>query len=264
MPSILQKICDVKKEHVAAKQALNSLSRLKDMAASAEETKPFLNALKDTAANKQVALIAEVKKASPSKGIIREEFDPVLIAKSYHDAGATCLSVLTDQPYFQGKDEYLQDVRQAVPLPLLRKDFMVSPYQIYESRALGADCVLLIMAALELDLAKELYDIAKELSMDVLVETHDESDMEKAIKLNADMIGINSRNLKTMDVSLDNAIRLRHSIATDTFTVAESGIAGHNTVMQLQNEGFQAFLVGESLMRENDIGAATRALLGLA
>ncbi len=207
------------------------------------------------------ALIAEVKKASPSKGVIREDFNAAEIAKAYENAGASCISVLTDKPFFQGSYEDLKNVRQSVSLPVLRKDFMLDEYQIYESRALGADCILLIMAALEDAQAKHLYELATELRMDVLVEVHDKEELQRTLKLNPEMIGVNSRNLKTLEVDIQTAHDLAALIPDHILKVAESGIGSNQDIKALQNSGYSAFLVGESLMREEDIEAATRNIL---
>lgn len=255
----LEEICARKKEYVAAQTVKISLKELQEKAKNAPVPRGFLKALK---AAQGPALIAEVKKASPSKGVIRTDFDPVEIAKIYEGNGAVCLSVLTDEPYFQGKDEYLEQIREAVSLPLLRKDFMLTPYQVYESRALGADGVLLIMAALTDNEAKELHELSRELGMDTLVEVHDAAELERAQRLSPAMIGVNARNLKTLQVDLDTTRDLAKLMDSKTFTIAESGIEDHRTLKDLQNLGYRGFLVGESLMRQPDIGLAVRQLLG--
>ncbi len=252
----LQKICERKKEHVAYKKSVRSLNDLKYISNEKPLTSGFLNAMKRT---NGPALIAEVKKASPSKGIIRADFDPVSIAKIYKDSGASCLSVLTDEPYFQGKDEYLMAVKEAVDIPVLRKDFMIDPY---ESRALGADCILLIMAALDDVLARELYETAIALRMDVLVEVHDLAELERAMRLDPMMLGVNNRNLKTLDVDITTSFELLLNIPDECYKISESGIASNEVVTKLHSGGYQGFLVGESLMRQDDIADAVHNLLG--
>lgn len=257
MKTVLEKICETKLTHIERRKVQTPLSKLKVELEENLLSHGFINSLLDH----KIAIITEVKKASPSKGIIRHDFDPVAIAKTYEQAGAACLSVLTDEPYFQGRDSYLQDIRKAVSLPLLRKDFMIDPYQIYESRALGADCVLLIMAALDDERAKDLYDLATGLSMDVLVEIHDEEELERALKLDPRMIGVNNRNLKTLEVSLETGLKLAEKIPDNVLKVAESGIETPEHIKTFLSAGYQAFLVGESLMRQDDIAAAVKNLL---
>lgn len=257
--TVLDRICADKRVHVEAKKAQTPLAALQKQVEDSPPTRGFINALRA----KSPALIAEVKKASPSKGVIRENFDAVDIARIYESSGAACLSVLTDEPYFQGRDEYLAAVRAAVSIPLLRKDFMIDPYQLYEARALGADCVLLIMAALDDTLAKDLYALATSLSMDTLFEVHDEEELDRTLALNPQMVGVNNRNLKTLHVDLATGLNLAASMPPDVLTVAESGIEGHETLQTFAASGYGAFLIGESLMRQPDIGAATRKILGL-
>ncbi len=256
--SVLDEICERKKEHVTAQKAAIPLEALKAQIKAAPAPKGFIKALQSSSAP---AIIAEVKKASPSKGIIREDFDPVQIAGIYEENGAACISVLTDEPYFQGHDEYLRDIRGAASLPLLRKDFMIDPYQIHESRALGADCILLIMAALSDELATELYSLAAELGMDVLVEVHDAEELERALALSPAMIGVNNRNLKTLEVDINTSHELAKYMPNHILKVAESGISGRDTIDNLIKAGYQAFLIGESLMRQANIGAALTGLL---
>ncbi len=256
--TVLARICSDKLTHIEAKKAQTPLAALEQQIAALPPTRGFIDAL----LKKSPALIAEVKKASPSKGIIREDFNAVEIAKIYEANGAACLSVLTDEPYFQGRDEYLTQIRAAVQIPLLRKDFMLDPYQVFEARALGADCILLIMAALKDDQAKSLYDLATSLSLDTLFEVHDEEELDRALALSPKMVGVNNRNLKTLGVDLATGLNLGASMPGGIVRVAESGIDGHETLETFAAAGFNAFLIGESLMRQPDIGAATREILG--
>jgi len=262
MSNTLNEICARKAEHVAAMKAQTPLAEIKAHMNEAEAPRGFINALRTRTAQNKPALIAEIKKASPSKGIIRDDFDPATLAKAYEDGGASCLSVLTDEPYFQGHDAYLGQAKTACALPALRKDFMVDEYQIYESRAMGADCILLIMAALSDDMAMRLYNLAGELGMDALIETHDAEELERAATLNPALIGVNSRNLKTLDVNTQTAFDLLPQIPNGALKVAESGIGNHETLKALHTAGYGCFLVGESLMRQDDVTRATRALLG--
>jgi len=263
MKDILAEICAAKRTYVAQRKAEMPERFLMQIIQHGDVPRGFQQALQAKVQSKRVGLIAEVKKASPSRGIIRADFDPEISAKAYLDAGAACLSVLTDIPYFQGHDNYLMIARETVPIPVLRKDFMLEPYQITESRALGADCVLLIMAALEPAQAAELELAAFELGMDVLVEVHDEAELELALKhLKSTLIGINNRNLKTMEVSLATTERLSKMVPANVLCVCESGVANHEDVLRIQKSGVFCFLVGESLMREADVKSATRKLLG--
>ncbi len=256
MTTVLDRICADKEAHVKRMKGERSLDALHVMAKQQTPPRGFIDALRVSTP----AFITEVKKASPSKGVIREDFNAVDIARIYAGNGAACLSVLTDEPYFQGKDEYLTAIRAAVDIPLLRKDFMIDPYQIVESRALGADCVLLIMAALGDDQADEMYRAARELGMDVLVEVHDRAELDRALALSPTMVGVNNRNLKTLDVDLQTGLDLAAHMPSDVLTVAESGISAPAEIARFTVAGYDAFLVGESLMREADIGAALRKL----
>lgn len=259
----LAEICTKKRAHIAARQRIAPAATLQRMVNAQSAPRGFHHALMAKQKSGSTGLIAEIKKASPSKGIIRAEFDVESLARAYQHGGASCLSVLTDAPYFQGADDDLVTARAAVDLPVLRKDFMLDPYQILESRALGADCVLLIMAALTDTEAQTLEALAQSLGMDVLVEVHDEEDLARALaRLSSRLIGINNRSLVTLDVSLATSHRLRPMIPEGYTVVCESGIASHADIAAMHAIGIHAFLVGESLMRAADVTAATRKLLG--
>lgn len=255
MSDILKKILATKEIEVAASKAAVSLDQLQALAEAQPEPRDFVGSIyKKVVANKP-AVIAEIKKASPSKGIIREDFNPAQIAKSYEKGGAACLSVLTDAEYFQGSAEYLRQARAACKLPVLRKDFMIDAYQIFEARAMGADCVLLIVAALELKQMQALELLANELGMAVLVEVHDSDELELALQLDTPLIGINNRNLRTFEVSLQTTLDLLKVLPEDRFVVTESGIFTPEDVKLMRDNDVQAFLVGEALMRQPDPGA---------
>ena len=232
------------------------LAELESAVASAEPTRGFRNALSERVERGDAAVIAEVKKASPSKGVIRADFQPAKIAASYEAGGAACLSVLTDIDFFQGADAYLQAARGACSLPVLRKDFTLDPYQIWEARALGADAILLIVACLELPLLKDLHDCATELGLDVLVEVHDEAELDEALTLGGDLIGINNRDLHTFETSLDTTYRLLERIPAGVQVVTESGFSARDQVIEMRRNGVDTFLIGETFMRADDPGDA--------
>jgi indole-3-glycerol phosphate synthase len=255
--SILEQICARKRIHIEERKIKIPLAELKKQIKTVAEPRGFIKAIKKT---KGPAVIAEIKKASPAHGVIRGNFDARGIGKIFQNSGAACLSILTDEPYFQGKDSYLSDTHAITTIPILRKDFMLDEYQIYESRALGADCILLIMAALDLAQAKKLYALAEKLGMDVLVEIHDADELSKALKLEPAMIGINNRNLKTLKVDVDTSFQLLPQIPKEMVKISESGISDRPTIDSLIEAGFDGFLIGEGLMRQVDIGASLRDL----
>jgi len=262
-PDILKKILARKAEEVASRKQRVPLETLQEIASGTETPRGFAAALQSKAQAKKPAIIAEIKKASPSKGVIREDFKPLEIAQDYAMNGATCLSILTDKDFFQGSEAYLQKARETCPLPVLRKDFMIDPYQIYESRALGADCILLIVAALEDDQMQELANTSKELGMDVLVETHNAEELKRALTLDTKLIGINNRNLKTFETSLQTTLDLQQDIPDDRLIITESGIHTKDDVQLMLGNNIYTFLVGEAFMRAESPGQKMRDLFSL-
>ena len=262
-PDILKTILVKKAEEVARRKSGMSIANLEEIASTVERPRDFYNAIQHKVLAKKPAIIAEIKKASPSQGVIRENFQPVLIGEDYAMNGATCLSVLTDKEFFQGSEAYLQMVRERCPLPVLRKDFMIDVYQVYEARALGADCILLIVAALEDSLMLELSDAATKLGMDVLVEVHDAEELQRALKLETKLIGINNRNLRTFETALQTTLDLKQQIPEDRVIITESGIHTHDDVQLMLDNDIYAFLVGEVFMRAESPGRKMRELFAL-
>jgi indole-3-glycerol phosphate synthase len=260
MSDILQKILAVKREEVAAAQARKPPAALRAEAEAQPSPRDFVGAIRAKLAAGKPAVIAEIKKASPSKGVLRADFHPAEIAASYATHGAACLSVLTDRQFFQGAPEYLIAARAACALPVLRKDFLVDPYQVHEARAMGADCILLIVVALDLPLMKELEALAHSMGMAVLVEAHDAAELDLALQLETPLIGINNRNLRSFEVSLDTTLGQLARIPAGRIVVTESGILGPADVARMRNEGVNAFLVGEAFMRAPDPGAELERL----
>ncbi|MGY8936249.1 MAG: indole-3-glycerol phosphate synthase TrpC [Alphaproteobacteria bacterium] len=260
MNDILEHICNDKRRHVADLKAQRPLEEMQRLATQGPTPRGFATQLKDRS-SVGYGLIAELKKASPSKGLIRPEFAPASLAQDYESGGAACLSILTDGPYFQGKNDYLTAARMATSLPVLRKDFMLDPYQIYEARAIGADCILLIMATLDDTNAQEMESLAFDLGMDVLIEVHNEPELDRALRLKSPLMGINNRNLKTLDVDLSTTETLASAVPGDRVIVGESGLGSPDDLARCAAVGVRCFLIGESLMRQTDVRAATEAIL---
>ena len=261
MPTVLERIITRKREEIAERSAVLPLAELKARCAQAGPVRGFLKQLNKRVEQGKPAVIAEVKKASPSAGVIREDFQPAWIAQRYHAHGASCLSVLTDHDFFQGHEDYLQQARAACPLPVIRKDFTIDPWQVWESRSLGADAILLIMAALNDEQYQQLYACARELQLDVLVEVHNEEELQRALVINPPLVGINNRDLHRFKTDLATSERLVSHIPANTLVVGESGIHSADDVHRLRRSGIHTFLIGEAMMRAEDPGVALSQLM---
>jgi len=259
-PDILIKILQTKHQEIAERSKKKDIPALLDDIASASPVRPFVGSIQNSIANNKPAIIAEIKRASPSKGLIREDFDPVLIAQSYESGGASCISVLTDKQYFQGSEDYLMAARKACSLPVIRKDFIIDTYQVYEARAINADCILLIVSALSDKQMNELYSLARELNMDVLIEVHDAEELHRALQLKPTLIGINNRNLRTFETSLNTTIDLLNKIPDEHIIVTESGIHSKDNIRLMRDNNVNAFLVGEAFMRADNPGDELQSL----
>ncbi|MDX2426264.1 MAG: indole-3-glycerol phosphate synthase TrpC [Cycloclasticus sp.] len=260
-PDVLKKILARKQEEIAERLKHTSIEDLKQQIADASPVRGFVKAIQQKLDNGLTAVVAEVKKASPSKGLLRENFLPADIAISYQAGGAACLSVLTDKDFFQGSEDYLKQARAACSLPVIRKDFIIDPYQVYEARAMGADCILLIVAALDDEPLHALYQLATDLAMDVLVEVHDAEELERALALNLSLVGINNRNLRTFETSLQTTLNLLDRIPNDIIVVSESGLHKTEDIAMLKRHNVHTFLIGEAFMRCDDPGEALRQLI---
>ena len=261
-PDILKKILHRKEEEIAERSAQDSVDVLRQKAEDASPVRGFIKAIENKIAQGKSGVIAEIKKASPSKGILREDFNPAEIARSYEQHGAACLSILTDKDYFQGSEDYLLQAREVTSIPVIRKDFTIDPYQVYEARAINADCILLIVAALDDKKLNELLDLANQLGMDVLMEVHDQEEMERALMTGAKLIGVNNRNLRTFEVSLNNTLDMLSMVPADRLLVTESGILAPADVKLMRDNNIHAFLVGEAFMRAEDPGKKLAELFG--
>lgn len=258
----LQEICEKKREHIAAQKSIVPLEDLRAMTRDVEAPRGFEKALRAKESEGKFAVIAELKKASPSRGLIREDFDVETLAKAYEAGGAAALSVLTDAPYFQGSDDFVKIAREATSLPVLRKDFMLDTYQVHEARALGADAILVIMAALSDEAAYDIIDVAKYYDMDVLIEVHDRAELIRGLCFGTEMIGVNNRNLKTMEIDLETSETLSNSIPGSYLRICESGVFSNKDMMRMRKSWYNTFLIGESLMVQGDVEKAVKMLLG--